>query len=211
MACFLMCVCAKLLWSCLTLCDLIDYSPPVSSIHGITQARILEWVAFLPSGDLPHLGMKLLLLHIVCWWTGSLSPAPPLKGWYRFQGCWYRLAKLSHRRPVVATRWTDWGTQPQLPCGSRFSLSTVRPVVQGRKTWGSGNGWPCALDLVKREGRATFPSAPCMFVVLFMDDLGSFPPEPASCLVGFPAQKPPVWPDTQIWSNPSWLCTNCWG
>ena len=30
--------------SCLTLCDPVDYSPPVSSLHGI-HARILEWVA----------------------------------------------------------------------------------------------------------------------------------------------------------------------
>ena len=29
-----------------TLCDLMDYSPPGSSVHGILQARILEWVAF---------------------------------------------------------------------------------------------------------------------------------------------------------------------
>ena len=31
--------------SCLTLCDSMDCSPPGSSIHGIFQARILEWVA----------------------------------------------------------------------------------------------------------------------------------------------------------------------
>ena len=31
--------------SCLTLHDLMDYSPTGSSIHGILQARILEWVA----------------------------------------------------------------------------------------------------------------------------------------------------------------------
>ena len=31
--------------SCLTLCDPMDCSPPASSVHGIFQARILEWVA----------------------------------------------------------------------------------------------------------------------------------------------------------------------
>ena len=31
--------------SCLTLCDPMDCSSPGSSIHGILQARILEWVA----------------------------------------------------------------------------------------------------------------------------------------------------------------------
>ena len=33
-------VCAQ---SCL--CDLMDHNPPGSSVHGILQARILEWVA----------------------------------------------------------------------------------------------------------------------------------------------------------------------
>ena len=31
--------------SCPTLCDPVDYSPPGSCVHGILQARILEWVA----------------------------------------------------------------------------------------------------------------------------------------------------------------------
>ena len=37
-----MCLVAK---SCPTLCNPMDYSPPGSSVHGIFQARILEWVA----------------------------------------------------------------------------------------------------------------------------------------------------------------------
>ena len=36
---------AKSLQSCPTLCDLIDGSPPDSTIPGILQARTLEWVA----------------------------------------------------------------------------------------------------------------------------------------------------------------------
>ena len=34
--------------SCPTLCDPVDDSPPGSLVHGILQARILEWVA-MPS------------------------------------------------------------------------------------------------------------------------------------------------------------------
>ena len=30
---------------CLTLCESVDYSPPGSSVHGILQARILEWIS----------------------------------------------------------------------------------------------------------------------------------------------------------------------
>ena len=41
--------------SCLTLCDPMDCSPPGSSIHGILQARILEWVAISFSTGSHHL------------------------------------------------------------------------------------------------------------------------------------------------------------
>ena len=44
----LACLCAKSLQSCLTLCDTMGCSPPGSSVLGILQARILEWVA-MPS------------------------------------------------------------------------------------------------------------------------------------------------------------------
>ena len=40
--------CAQSLQLCPTLCDPMDCSPPGSSVHGILQARILEWVA-MPS------------------------------------------------------------------------------------------------------------------------------------------------------------------
>ena len=44
--------------SFLTLCDLVDCSPPGSSIHGILQARVLEWGAISSPEDLPHPGIK---------------------------------------------------------------------------------------------------------------------------------------------------------
>ena len=36
----------------------MDCSPPGSSVHGILQARILEWVAIAFSRDLPDTGIK---------------------------------------------------------------------------------------------------------------------------------------------------------
>ena len=56
--CVCVCVCAKLLQSCLTLCNPVDCSPPGSSIHGILQARILEWIATPPPEDLPSPGIE---------------------------------------------------------------------------------------------------------------------------------------------------------
>ena len=43
-----LCMRVKSLQSCLTLCDPMDCSSPGSSVYGILQARILEWVA-MPS------------------------------------------------------------------------------------------------------------------------------------------------------------------
>ena len=57
-----MCVHAKSLQSCLTLCDPMDCSPPGSSVYGILQARILEWVAIPSPGDLPDSGIKAVSL-----------------------------------------------------------------------------------------------------------------------------------------------------
>ena len=37
--------------SCPTLCSPVDCSPSGSSVHGIVQARILDWVAMSLSGD----------------------------------------------------------------------------------------------------------------------------------------------------------------
>ena len=42
--------------SCPTLCDPLDCSPPGSSIHGILQARILEWIAIAFSPIAMRLG-----------------------------------------------------------------------------------------------------------------------------------------------------------
>ena len=46
------CVCALVAQSCPTLCESMDHSPPASSVHGILQARILEWLAIsFPRGS----------------------------------------------------------------------------------------------------------------------------------------------------------------
>ena len=62
---------------CLTLYDSMDRSPPGSSVHGVPQARILEWVATPSSRGSSGLrdGAQ-CLLH---WEAGSLPLAPPGK------------------------------------------------------------------------------------------------------------------------------------
>ena len=50
-------VCVLVGQLCVTLYDTRDCSPPFS-VHGILQARILEWVAIPFKGDLPNPGIE---------------------------------------------------------------------------------------------------------------------------------------------------------
>ena len=66
-ACVLSC------FSPIQLCNLMDCSPPGSSVHGLSQARILEWVVISSSWDLPDPGSNLCLLRLLHWQADSLS------------------------------------------------------------------------------------------------------------------------------------------
>ena len=71
-----------LLWLCLTVwffCDPMDCSPPGSSVHGISQARILEWVLFPSPGDLPDPGIESACPALA---GGVFTPKPPGKPLY---------------------------------------------------------------------------------------------------------------------------------
>ena len=83
------CVCVQ---SYLTLCDPMDYSLPGSSVHGILQVRILEWVAISSSrgsswspGHRGHQGMdpmspsgscisRKILYHWTTWEASYINP-----------------------------------------------------------------------------------------------------------------------------------------
>ena len=61
---------------CLILCDPVDCSPPGSSVHGILQARILEWVAISFSRGSSWPGNWTCISQISCIgrWTLLLEP-----------------------------------------------------------------------------------------------------------------------------------------
>ena len=58
--------CVLVAQSCPTFCDLIDCSPPGSSVHGILQARILEWVSVPSSRRSSRLRDWALVSYIPC-------------------------------------------------------------------------------------------------------------------------------------------------
>ena len=67
----------------LTPCDPLDCSPPGSSVHGIFQARILEWIAiFLLQRIFLIQGSNLHLLYFLHWQAYSLPAEPSGKPQY---------------------------------------------------------------------------------------------------------------------------------
>ena len=71
------CVRAKLLQSCLTLCDPMDCNSPSSSVHGILQARTLQWLA-MPSSRISFQPRD--RTHTFCgsWIAGRFFTSGPL-------------------------------------------------------------------------------------------------------------------------------------
>ena len=57
----------------------MDCSSPGASVHGIFQARILEWVAIFSSGDLPNPGVKPESAASLALAGGSFTTEPPLE------------------------------------------------------------------------------------------------------------------------------------
>ena len=82
------CRCRSVTKLCPTLFDPMDSSPPGSSVHGISQARILEGLPFPSPGNLPDLGIK--------------PKSPALKG--RFFTTENTRAVQSNYTPVLKTK-----------------------------------------------------------------------------------------------------------
>ena len=85
------CVCAKSFQSCLNLCNPMDCSPPGSSVHGILQTRILEWVAMPSSRDLPNPRIEPKSLKSPYWQVDSFLLVPPGNKLYSKRNMWYFL------------------------------------------------------------------------------------------------------------------------
>ena len=107
------CVCSKSLLLCLTLCNPIDCGPPGSSVHGISQARILEWVA-MPSS------------------RGSSTPKDPFPHLLGLLHCRWILYRWVTRETLRATYF--WKMSPDVFLSSQSArlslLSLVRAGVQ---------------------------------------------------------------------------------
>ena len=95
-----MCLRAKSLQSCPILCDPMDCSPPGSSVHGISQARIMEWVVISFSRVSSHPGIKPRSLTLQ---VDSLQAEPPGKSKNKGVG------SLSHLQGILPTQESNQG------------------------------------------------------------------------------------------------------
>ena len=69
----------KSLQSCLTLCDPMDCTLPGSSVHGILQARILEWVLMPSSNGSSQPGNQTRVSYVSCTGRRVLYHLHPLQ------------------------------------------------------------------------------------------------------------------------------------
>ncbi|XDA72855.1 hypothetical protein R6Z07F_003133 [Ovis aries] len=97
--------------SCPAQCDPMGCNPPASSVHGILQARILEWVAIPFSKGSPNPGIEpgsQLCLHcrqILYGLSHQRSPIKPVRGLHSSLGwsVWKPWALSSTPEPWTRT------------------------------------------------------------------------------------------------------------
>ena len=106
-------VCVLITQSCLTLWDPMDCTPPGSSVHGIPQARILEWVA--------------IPFSIRSFWPG-IEPDSPT-----FQADSLRSEPSG---TIIFNDWTIFHCTEVLPNPSSCCLLHNRPINQETSCWG---------------------------------------------------------------------------
>ena len=108
---------AKLLQSCPTLCDPIDDSLPGSSVHGIFQARVLEWGAIAFS-KMTNTWMQIpfILPYCACK-LSSLSLWDETRLMKKTSGQWKGICQNFMK--------TSLGTTTSQPCGCQLSLSPL--------------------------------------------------------------------------------------
>ena len=148
-----------------TLCNPMSFNLPVSSVHGILQARILEWIAIsFPRGIFPTQGGNLCFL---LWQADSLALAPPgnsrdsfhylliclchvLAAMYRIFNCatrtlsWDKCVLVPwpgiERRPSALGAWSlsHWTTKEVLLWLSLWIVSRRGETISNFVAWEEG-------------------------------------------------------------------------
>ena len=125
------------LQSCPTLCDPMDCSPSGSSVHGILQARILEWVAVPSSRESSWPRDGTHVFYISCIWRWLLCHWRHLKS--PFLAC---VLLISQRGPSGGHPAQTGTDSPARPRGGRLDLLAPRgaPLPWGSRPMGCTYG-----------------------------------------------------------------------
>ena len=148
--CVRVCVCAQL---CPTLRNPMVSSLPGSSVRGILQVRILEWVAISSPGDLPFPGTEPLSPAFA---GGFFTAKPPGKPRWDF------MAMASENRTEKANECCRGhsGHMSLLPGGAQVWGPGGAVVGGGRhwhSSWGSGVSLGFGVLLCRPEGPRSLP------------------------------------------------------
>ena len=138
----------------------MDFSLPGSSVHGILQARILEWKPLPSPGDLPDPRIKLGLLQAGL--AGRCSKMLRLAAWRLLRE---NKASLSHG---LALRPWSWEDAPNPTDGCAGGAEAVFPQEEG-KAVGLGKDVEQSRA-IRTVGVMMDPGASCVSVVVISDD-----------------------------------------
>ena len=123
------CVCGCSVMS--SLCDPMDCSSPGSSVHGILQARIPEWVVTGKEKDLPNPGIELSPPALAGRSFTTEPPETPL---------WDHSTPIYWRTPISVSMTNKYFKQENIQC--LHSRNIPLP-------WGSASTPDTILDLVR--------------------------------------------------------------
>ena len=104
------CCCYLVAQLCLTLCDPVDCSPPGSSVHGVSQARILEWFAiyFCRGTSRPRDWTR-----VSCLASRHFTPEPPGKP-----------STLPYNIHISILNFCNWFSEGGIPAISRLEKTS---------------------------------------------------------------------------------------
>ena len=114
--------------SCLTLSDPMDCSPPDSSIHGIFQARVLEWGAIAFSDDQPRQHIKKQRHYFANKGLSSQS--------YGFSSSHVWMWELDCIGGLSTKEWCFWTVVLEKTLESPLDCKEIQPVhTKGNQSW----------------------------------------------------------------------------
>ena len=125
-------------WGCSamsSLCDPMDCSPPGSSVHGILQARIPEWVILGKEMDLPSPGIELSSPALTGRSFTTEPPGTPL---------WDHSTAIYWRTPISVSMTNKYSKQENIQCLHSRNI----PLPWGSASTPWHNPWPCVSVLI---------------------------------------------------------------